>query len=188
MIEAMNTYFSAESGESLLFVVVGVAAIGVSIGMLVLNAPLRAAAWPLIAVALIQLGVGGGVYLRTPAQVMGLKGQFATAPVAYHRAETQRMAVVMDKFSIYKTLELALLAVGAVCLALGRSQAAPKTASPNGGFAARAWADWRSSPARVHLFAIGLGLALQAGFMLVMDLFAEARAHDYLKALALMVV
>jgi hypothetical protein len=31
-------------------------------------------------------------------------------------------------------------------------------------------------------FAFGLGLVLQSGFMLALDHFAEARAHDYFKA------
>lgn len=201
MIDAMTTYFTAESDESLLFVVVGVLAVAASLALWLTQASWRAMAWPLVAVALIQLGVGGGVYLRTPAQLQELKGQFATLPRVYHRAETARMGVVMDKFNTYKAIELALLVLGAVCMAFGRSSAHPQAAAsvtpnqvrpplsdPAGtpGWPARTWARWLASSARVHMFALGLGLVLQAGFMLVMDLFAEARGHEYLKALALM--
>jgi hypothetical protein len=59
MLNEIDTYFQAERAESLLFMVFGLLAIAMSTGLAI----------PLVAVGLVQLAVGGGVCVRTPAQV-----------------------------------------------------------------------------------------------------------------------
>jgi hypothetical protein len=67
------------------------------------------------------------------------------------------MNTVMKNFSIYKIIEIALLAVGVLLIVfLQRHDAAA---------------------------GVGAGLVLQAAFMLCLDMFAEARGQDYLQAL-----
>lgn len=151
-------YFAAEKQEGLLFVAVGVAALVVSAFLLRGGGPYRGMALPLAAVALIQLGVGGGVWLRTDRQVADLSARLDRESAAYRVAETARMEKVMSGFRLYKAVEIALLAAG-IGLAL-------------------------LFPSRDVLYSAGIGLVAQAALMLVLDLFAERRAREYLDALA----
>lgn len=157
MQAAMVAYFSAEKQESLLFVLVGVAAIAASAYLLARRHRLRAMAYPLIAIALIQIAVGGSVYLRTDEQVATLQAQLALAPAAYRAEELARMDKVSAGFRLYKGIEIALIVAGAVMIAGFRRRQA--------------------------LLAAGIGLVLQASIMLVLDLFAERRAEHYIEAI-----
>ena len=157
MIKGMTEYFTAEKQESLLFMLVGAFAIAVAIWLWLNGHRLKSIAYPLIAIALIQLVVGSSVYFRTDNQLAQLRDKLATAPAATTQAELTRMNVVMQGFSLYKTIEIALLIVGAGLLALMQRS----------DFAA----------------GIGAGLVVQSAFMLCLDMFAEARGQDYVKTL-----
>lgn len=156
-VDFLLRYFDAEKQESLLFVAVGIAAIVAS-----LHLYRRARRWhgmvaPLVAIAAIQIVVGTTVYLRTDAQVAVLQSRLGAAPAALKAEEGGRMKTVLRNFDLYKSIELALLATGiAVAFGLRRREY------------------WRG---------FGLGLALQSAFMLVLDLYAEARAQVYIAAL-----
>jgi hypothetical protein len=71
MLNEIDTYFQAERAESLLFMVFGLLAIAASVVLLWRygDAMSTGLAIPLVAVGLVQLAVGGGVCVRTPAQV-----------------------------------------------------------------------------------------------------------------------
>jgi hypothetical protein len=148
-------YFTEEKAESALFVAVGVVAIAVSVWLWRTGSAYRGMAYPLIGVALIQLVVGGTVFLRTEGQVAALTAQLASAPAAYQAAEVARMEVVMRGFALYKVIELVLFAVG-VALTYAFRQ-------------------------RETLYAVGVGLVVQSSLMLVADLFAERRGDVYLE-------
>jgi hypothetical protein len=157
MIQAMNDYFGAEKNESLLFIAVGVVACGVAIWLWSQGHRLKTMAFPLVAVALIQVVVGGSVYFRTDSQVAQLQQKLSASPAELKTIETARMEQVMQRFQTYKRIEIALILLG-ICLMifLRRSDIA---------------------------VGIGSGLMIQAAFMLCLDLFAETRGEDYLKAL-----
>ncbi len=157
MQEQMVRYFSEEKAESWLFILVGVVALGASVWLLRTGSSYRGMAWPLIAVGLIQLVVGGTVALRTDAQVAALTAQLASSPSAFQLAEVPRMEVVMRNFALYKGIEIALLLVG-VALTYAFRQ-------------------------KELVYGIGVGLVMQASLMLVLDLFAERRGDEYLSAL-----
>jgi hypothetical protein len=148
-------YFAAEKAESVVFVLMGVVALGVSVWLWRTGSSYRGMMWPLGLIAFIQLGVGGSIYLRTDGQVAALTAQLASAPEAYQAAEVARMEGVMGGFALYKLIELALFAVG-----VGLTYA------------------FRY---RETLYAVGIGLVLQASLMLVADLFAEKRGDEYLE-------
>ena len=154
MHAAVITYFSGEKRESLLFLAAGVLALGASLFLVRTGSPLRGMAWPLTAVALIQLVVGGTVYARTDSQVRGLHAQLQGDPRAYAAAELPRMTTVRRSFMVYKAIEIALLAAGLAGIFLFRD--------------------------RETLYAVCLGLALQAALMLAFDLAAERRADVYI--------
>ncbi len=158
MLAELVRYFAAEKQESLLFVAAGLAALVAAALLLRGSGPYRAMAWPLAAVAAIQLAVGGTVLLRTDRQVAGLEARLAANPAGFRDLEAARMERVMAGFRLYKAVEIALLAAGiALCLAF---------------------------PRREGWYAAGIGLLVQAALMLVLDLFAEKRGRDYLDAVA----
>lgn len=149
-------YLLAEKYEALLFMAVGAAAIGLAIALVRWRSSLRGMAIPLVAIALIQLVVGATVVWRSDAQIAQLQQLHREDPAKFRATETPRMKSVIASFERYKTIEMGLLALGMAIVVLLRK--------------------------REFWFAFGLGLVLQAGFMLVLDSFAQARAHDYFKA------
>ena len=152
----MSSYFVAEKQESIIFIVVGLLAIGLSLWLLMNGHRLKSMAYPLVIVALMQIAVGGTVYLRTDRQISTLSAQLQVDPVSFKAEETTRMRTVMKNFSVYKTIEILLLMVGIGMIAFLQRY----------DFAA----------------GIGIGLILQAAFTLTLDIFAETRGADYLSA------
>jgi hypothetical protein len=157
MINHMNSYFSAEKQESLIFIAVGLLAIGISVWLWMNGHRLKSMAYPLVTIAVMQIVVGASVYLRTDAQLSTLSAQLNANPAALKAEETTRMQTVMKNFSIYKVVEMVLLIIGVGLIAfLQRHDLAA---------------------------GIGVGLVLQAAFTLTLDIFAEARGADYLSAI-----
>jgi hypothetical protein len=153
----MLSYFTAEKQESLLFILVGLIAIGLGIWLWMNGHRLRSMAFPLVAVAAIQIVVGASVYMRTDGQVAALSVQREAAPAVMQTDEKARMAIVMKNFGLYKIIEIVLLGIG-IALVLFM----------------------RSSDMAV---GIGAGLIIQSAFMLTLDMFAEFRAETYIAAL-----
>jgi hypothetical protein len=154
MDEVMTRYFGAEKSESLLFIAVGIIAIAISVWLLMTKSAYRAAAWPLIAVAFIQIVVGSTVYFRTDRQVAELRVALEHGETS---AEIARMTKVMRSFVLYRWIEIALALAGIAMIFAGRHSIA-----------------WRSA---------GIALAAQALLMLLLDLFAEQRGELYLDEL-----
>lgn len=155
MHAAIITYFSAERRESLLFLMAGAAAVGASAYLWITGSPHRAMAWPLTGIALIQVAVGWTVYARTDRQVKDLHTLLAKDRAAYAAAEIQRMETVRKSFRVYKAIEIVLLAAGLLGIFVYQD--------------------------RVSFHAVAAGLVLQAGLMLVFDLYAESRAEVYVE-------
>jgi hypothetical protein len=154
MMNNMSDYFVAEKQESVIFVVVGLLAIGFSLWLWMNGHRLKYMAYPLVVIALMQIVVGGTVYLRTDSQVSTLSAQLQVNPAALKAEETARMETVMKNFSIYKSIEMLLLIMGVGMIAFFQ----------------------RHDVAA----GIGVGLVLQAAFTLTLDIFAETRGADYL--------
>ena len=154
-------YFRAERDEAIVFVAVGVLAIAAAAWLWTRVPRWRGAALPLAAIAAIQLVVGATVWQRTDAQVAALTARFAADRAAFKREEGARMLAVNRNFRIYKGIEVALIVVAVALLLASRRR---------GSAADGRRAFWR---------AFGAGLALQAGLMLTLDLFAEARGAAY---------
>ena len=158
MINHISSYFVAEKQESLIFIAVGLLAIGISIWLWMNGHRLKSMAYPLVAIALMQMVVGASVYLRSDTQLSTLSAQLKADPSALKAEETTRMQTVMKNFAIYKAVEMVLLIAGVGMIAfLQRHDMAA---------------------------GIGVGLILQAAFTLTLDIFAEARGADYLSAIA----
>ena len=156
-MDPVNDYFSAEAAESLLFMAVGAVALGLAAWFWWRQRQpyWRGMAVSLAAVALIQLVVGSTIWLRSPQDMARVHRLVAERSERLQTEEIPRMQQVMRNFEVYRWLEIGLLAVG-----LLSAWRAPRHSA------------WRGA---------GLGLALQAGFMLVLDHFAEARGAVYLQ-------
>ncbi len=155
----VEKYFNAEKYESVLFVLVGLVAIVVAIYFLVkLKQPyFSGIAYPLIAVALIQIVVGCSVYVRSPKDIVRVNQIIQTDKVKIQSEEIPRMDVVMKNFVLYRWIEIVLMLIGILML-----------------FYFQPMTVWRG---------VGLGLSIQAGFMLLLDFFAESRGKIYLEFL-----
>jgi len=153
----LASYFRAEKQESALFIALGLVAIVAAVAIWRLHPRYRAAAYPLVAIALIQIGVGASVYARTDRQVAALVEQHRIDAGAFRSDEEARMAKVMQNFQIYKAIEIAFVVVGATLAVFMRN--------------------------RSSLAAIGVGCLIQGAVMLVFDGFAESRGHTYIEAM-----
>lgn len=157
MQKTIQDYFMAEKAEALIFILVGMAACALAFWLWSQGHRLKAMAYPLVAIALIQFVVGGTVFLRTHQQIQDVTSHLQQSASSLKSKEVPRMETVMKAFMTYRYIEIALVALGLGLILFMRNS---DTAS-----------------------AIGGGLILQAGIMLVLDLFAETRGEEYLRAL-----
>ncbi len=153
MSESLLNYFTAEKNESLLFILIGIAAIAFSLYLWKTGNQYKGMAYPLVAIALIQIVVGGTVYFRTDDQVRILTEQMNSAPVDFRTEELAKMKKVNDSFKLYKAIEIVLLVIGI--------------------FMSYYFAE------SMTLYSVAIGLIAQSSLMLVADLFAERRAMQY---------
>jgi hypothetical protein len=108
----------------------------------------------LIAIALIQLIVGFEVYFRSPKDIIRVNQMMQTEVAKIQTEEIPRMETVMKKFVLYRWVEIACLLAGIFMFFY--------------------------FPLMTLLKGIGIGLAIQASFMLLLDYFAEDRGKIYL--------
>jgi hypothetical protein len=155
----LEKYFYAEKYESIFFVLVGILAIAFAAYFLIkIKQPFyNGVAYPLIAIAFIQIAVGSSVYLRSPKDIVRVKEIVETNKSKIKTQEIQRMQVVMKNFIIYRWVEIVVLTAGMIVFLYFQSSTFYK------GF--------------------GLGLLIQAGFLLLLDFFAESRGAIYLEYL-----
>ena len=152
----IEKYFYAEKYESVFFVLVGIMSILVAIYFFVKvkQAFYNGMAYPLIAVALIQIIVGSSVYFRCSKDIVRVTEIVQTDKAKIQTEEIPRMKIVMNNFVIYRWVEFILLIIGMVMFIY--------------------------FPKNSILKGIGLGLFIQSGFMLLLDFFAESRGRVYL--------
>lgn len=154
----IDTYFRAEKAESLLFLLIGLAAIVFAVfAWMKWNEPfIKGMAIPLVLIGLIQMTVGGTVFSRTDKQMAALNELVVQDPQAYRTAELPRMEKVMKSFTAIKWTEIVFILIGIGLLLLTKGN----------GF-------WKG---------VGLGLLLQGAVSLTLDVFAEKRGTEYITA------
>ena len=157
MRETMIHYFQAEKRGAVQLLSLTGGALLAALLLVVTKTAYQPMAWPLAVFALIEGTVGVALFARTPWQVAAVLAELERAPQAALRGEVERVTRVLRSFALVLAFEAVVLAIGMVMM-LGAA-----------GPTARA--------------AIGLGLTLQAGALLVFDIFARRRSADYLSAL-----
>ena len=154
----IEKYFTAEKSESLLFVIIGIAAIVLAVIFFFFLKTnfYKGMALPLLLIALIQITVGYSVYKRSDDDRKRNTYSYDLNPSDLKNKEIPRMEKVNKNFVLYRWIEIALIVAGLVLIFL-----------------------YRSNPESSFLYGIGIGLAIQAVIMLGADYFAEARAKIY---------
>jgi len=155
-MENIQTYFNAERAESLVFIAIGIIAFAAGIYFLFsFKKPFYTGiAWPLIIIAVIQIFVGGAVFIRSPKDIARVEIMFSTNHHALATEEIPRMETVMKNFAVYRWVEIALTAVGVILILTQIFGSMGK--------------------------GIGTGLLIQSLLMLVADYFAMKRGQVYL--------
>lgn len=157
----IDKYFIAEKQESLIFLILGIVAIGLAVFFFFFLKThpsfFKGAAIPLVVIGLIQCVVGFTVYARTDVQRKEVAYKMGLEPVSFVRnEELPRMQTVMRNFVIYRYVEIALALTGIALFFVFRSRPEPSF--------------W---------MGLGLTLAIQSLLMLGADYFAESRGKIY---------
>jgi hypothetical protein len=156
MNEQITGYFGGERAAGLLFICFALVAIELAVTFWRKSGSPRAkgAAAALVMVAAIQLAVGATVFLRSPHDQARVSAAVANDLPHVRSHEVPRMSAVMERFSLYRWVELGVLALGALLALLDR----------------------RNTWVR----GFGVGLLPQAAAMLLLDELAAKRGEAYL--------
>jgi hypothetical protein len=154
----IERYFTAEKNESLLFMLMGIVAIGLAIVFLLVfkTSMYKGAAIPFLIVGLIHLIVGFTVYKRSDADRIRNVYALDMNPSKFKTDELPRMEVVNKNFVVYRNTEIALAVLGITLFFLFR-----------GNIDKQFW------------LGLGWALAIEAIVSLSADFFAERRANLY---------
>jgi uncharacterized membrane protein len=151
----ITNYFKGEKTESCIFMGIGVVAFAMALYFIFVNKTSfwKGIAVPFIVVALLEFVVGFTIFNRSPKDIKRVESYLQQAPQNIKTIEIPRMEVVMEKFVVYRYVEIALICLGIVLM----------YGSMNDTF-------WKG---------IGLGLFIQASIVLSLDFFAERRGQIY---------
>lgn len=154
----VETYFRGEKSEAALILLAGLVCLGLALWLwFSVREPFaRGLAASLLLTAAVGLGVGGGVYLRTDAQVRHLQQLERTNPARFAAEEGPRIRQVVKSFGLYR-VGYAIAAMLALVLVF-----------------------FVGTP----LFqGLAVGLLVFAGLGFTIDHYAEARAVEYVLGL-----
>jgi hypothetical protein len=156
MIEQVRDYFNAEKAESLIFIAIGFFAILLSLYLMVKQRGSFSygVSTALIAIALIQISVGAGIYYRSNSDISRVETALKGKAIEAKKTEITRMEVVMKNFDIYRYVEITFILGAILLMYLTASQSF--------------WA------------GLGVGLLAQSTIMLISDFFAERRGATYI--------
>jgi len=157
MLDVLTTYFDGEKNGGLFLAGLGILAIVAATILVRPRFGLRSFAVTLIVLALIEIAIGAGLYLRTDAQVGRLASQLQSDPARFYAGEGARMDRVQRSFIIIQYVEIAVIAICAIM----------------------AFAFKR----RPVTMGVALGLLIHAALLLAFDLIAERRGAVYLDAI-----
>src|SRR5450631_4237135 len=120
----IEKYFIAEKHESLVFLVVGIIAIGVALifYFVVKTQICRGAAVPLLILGLVQAVAGYAVYIRSDDQRISQVYAYDLNPDQLKTVELTRMRKVKTNFLIYRWIEIGAVVTGIILIILFRNQ------------------------------------------------------------------
>lgn len=157
MQEALMTYFNGEKNGGLLLLGLGVAGLVAAATLVQQRWGLRSFAVTLAVVAVLEIALGVGLYVRTGPQVNGLIAQLRSDAARFSSDEGARMHRVQRNFIVVEYVELTVIIVSAVIAVAQKS--------------------------RPGVMGIALGLLISGAVLLAFDLVAERRGAVYLAAI-----
>ncbi|MGH9203319.1 MAG: hypothetical protein ACRD2A_18985, partial [Vicinamibacterales bacterium] len=157
MQDALMVYFNGEKNAGLFLAGVGVVAIVAATLMYRSQPDLRAFALTLGILALAEIALGTGLYLRTDPQVNRLVAQLGSEPSRFYSEEGARMTRVQRTFVVVEYVELAIIIVSSIVVVALKN--------------------------RSGLTGVALGLLVNAACLLAFDHIAERRGAVYLAAI-----
>jgi hypothetical protein len=157
MQDIVLTYFNGEKHAGMLLVAIGVVGVAAAVLFFQPRWGLRSLGVTLGILALAEIALGAGLYLRTDSQVNGLLTQIKSDRPRFDSEERARMARVQRNFAVIEYVELAVILACAV-IAISQKQRPVAT-------------------------GVALGLLINAAFLLAFDLIAERRGVIYLAAI-----
>ena len=154
----IEKYFIAEKQESLVFLVIGIAAIVVALVLyfMVKTQVCRGAAIPLLILGLVQAVAGYTVYDRSDDQRVSQVYAFDMNPDQLKTVELTRMRKVNTHFTIYRWVEIGAFFAGILLIIL-----------------------FREPSAKIFWMGFGISLTLMAAELFTADFIAEKRAVKY---------
>jgi len=157
MHDMVMAYFDGEKNAGLLLIAVGVIGLAAAVLFFQPRWGLRTLAVTLGILALAEIALGAGLYLRTDPQVEGLMAQLASTPARFTSEEAARMARVQRNFVVIEYVELAVIVVSALIAVTQKH--------------------------RPGLAGVALGLLINGAFLLAFDLVAERRGAEYVSVI-----
>jgi hypothetical protein len=158
----IEKYFVAEKQESLVFLVIGLAAVALALifHFMLRSQGYRGAAIPLLILGLVQAIAGYSVYVKSDDQRISQVYAYDMNPDQLKTTELTRMRKVTMNFLIYRWIEIGALVAGLVLIFLFRG--------PTGN---------------LFWFGFGIALTLMAAELFIADFIAEKRAVQYVSGL-----
>jgi hypothetical protein len=154
----IEKYFIAEKHESLVFLIVGIAAISLALifYFVVKTEIYRGAALPLLILGLVQAVAGYTVYIKSDDQRISQVYAYDMNPDRLKTIELTRMRKVKTNFLIYRWIEIGAFAAGIALFLLFRNQ-----------------------PGNIFWVGLGVTLTVMAAELFTADFIAEKRAVLY---------
>lgn len=163
--EDIEKYFIAEKQESLLFLIVGIIAVLIGIGLIILYKTnfWRGFALPLIIIGAIQITVGYTVFTRSDNDRVRVVYALDMNPTELQKNELPRMQVVNKNFVWYRWTEIILIITSVLLLVRCYKNRLTEDSWQGNNF-------W---------YRLAIALLIQSTFMLCADYFAEKRGRVY---------
>jgi hypothetical protein len=154
----IEKYFIAEKHESLVFLIVGLAAISLALifYFIVKTQIYRGAALPLLILGLVQAIAGYTVYIKSDDQRISQVYAYDMNPDQLKTIELTRMRKVKTNFLVYRWIEIGAFVAGIALYFLFRNQ-----------------------PGNAFWIGLGVTLTLMAAELFTADFIAEKRAVLY---------
>ena len=154
----IEKYFNAEKSESLVFIIIGVAAIALALVFFFYLKTnwYKGFAIPLLLIGLLQLIVGFTVYKRCDEDRIRNVYAYGMDVAELKTKEIPRMDTVNKNLVVYRYVEVVLLLAGLAIFFY-----------------------FRLAAGKAFWAGFGLALAIEAAVMLSADFIAEKRAHQY---------
>lgn len=154
----IEKYFISEKQESLVFLIIGLVAIGLGLIFYfsIKTQIFRGTALPLLFLGLVQAVAGYSVYVKSDDQRISQVYAYDMNPDQLKTIELTRMRKVQSHFRIYRLIEISAFISGILLIVL-----------------------FRNLPERSFWLGLGITLTLMAAELFSADFIAEKRAIQY---------